>query len=159
MNFMGRLSGVILLASSLLVFGCNPSPPPAPKAAPADHDGEHAHDDDGEHEHHETYADAVKELDELRLAAKNALAENHVEEADKAVHELGHILAELPALADKEGAMADERVKPAIDDLFDCFDQIDQKLEGGVGKTYDEVADRIDAAMDTLRSKVKSQEK
>jgi predicted RNase H-like HicB family nuclease len=157
MNFLGRLSAVFLLTSSLLVFGCNPSPPPAPKTAPVDHDAEHDHD--GEHEHHETYADAVKELDELRLVAKNALAENKVEAADKAVHELGHILAELPALADKEGVMADERVKPAIDDLFDCFDQIDQKLEGGVGKTYDEVAERIDAAMDTLRSKVKSQEK
>jgi hypothetical protein len=153
MSLFGRLCPFILLLGCLLVFGCNR---PGPVGLPASRTG---HDDDDEHEHHESYAAAVQELDGLRLAAKNAMAEDNLKAADDAVHEIGHILEELPALAEKEIGAADDQVKPAIDELFDCFDQIDQKLEGGAGKTYDEVAERIDVAMATLRSKVKSQEK
>ena len=101
----------------------------------------------------------MNELDSLRLAVKNAMADNNTEAADKAVHEIGHILEELPGLAAKQAVAVDDKLKPAIDDLFDCFDQINQKLEGGVGKTYDELSERIDVAMATLRDKVKAEEK
>ncbi|HEX4146580.1 MAG TPA: hypothetical protein VHY91_23970 [Pirellulales bacterium] len=163
MNRLGRLRPVLLLSGSLLVFGCNPAGPPASSGQASNRLGDHEHDhDDGnadEHEHHETYAEAVKELDSLRLAVRDAMASSNMDAADDAVHEIGHILEELPALAAKETRTADETIKPAIDKLFDCFDQIDEKLEGGAGKTYDEVAEHIDVAMATLRSKVKSQER
>ena len=162
MNRVGRCYPVFLLASSLLVFGCNPPGATAPPASQAthgaDHDDDHDHAGD-EHEHHETYAEAVTELDSLRLAIRDAMAGNNMDAAHDAVHEVGHILEELPALAAKETAAADDSVKPAIDKLYECFDQIDQKLEGGTGKTYDEVAEPIEVAMATLRSKLKTQEK
>jgi hypothetical protein len=162
----GRLWPVFLLSASLLVLGCNPPGPAGPPASQAhqaadhddDHDG-HEHGDEHEHEHHESYTDAVRELDGLRLAAKNALADNNLKAADEAVHEIGHILEELPALADKEIAAADDKVKPAIHDLYVCFDKIDQKIHGDVGKTYDEMAAQIDAGMETLRREMKTQEK
>ena len=83
--------------------------------------------------------------------AKDALSAGDVKKADKAVHKIGHVLEELPELAAKETELAgDDTIKPAIDDLFDCFDRIDRKLHEDAGKTYDEVADRIDAAMKTF---------
>ena len=174
MNRVGRLVPIFLLLSCLLVFGCNPSPP-APRPVSAASDGadhaamgddthDHAGHDHHEHadhdEHHESYAEAVTELDSLRMAAKDALAAGNLEAADDAVHEIGEILEELPDLAAKEAAIAaDETIKPAIKDLYDCFDSIDQKLHGDVGKTYDEVAERIDAAMKTLRARATPKEK
>ena len=121
----GRLCPVFLLLGGLFVFGCNsPAPPTPPAGHAADHDDDH---DDGEHPHHETYAAAVEELDGLRLAVKNAMAENNLDAAHEAVHEIAHILEELPALAAKQATAADENVKRAIDELFECFDQIESK--------------------------------
>ena len=132
----------------------------APRSPREQADHEHAEHEHGEHEHHESYAAAVAELDQLRGEVKAALSENNLEKADEPIHEIGHILGELPELAAKEAELAnDSTVKPAIDDLFDCFNQIDKKVHEDTGKTYDELADRIDAAMETLRSKAKTQEK
>jgi hypothetical protein len=179
MNLVGRLYPFFLLGTSLLILGCNPpgpAPPPASQAREqtdhgddhdADHDkmGEpgHHHHEHGDHddEHHESYADAVAELDQLRGEVKDALAAGDLKKADGPVHEIGHILEELPELAAKETELAtDDTIKPAVDDLFECFNDIDLKLhDDGAGKTYDEVADRIDAAIATLRSKAKTEEK
>ncbi len=183
MNLVGQLYLFFLFGASVLILGCNPpgpAPPPASQAGEQpghddDHDGDHDHDHDkmGEHghhhhehgdhdeEHHESYADAVAELDQLRGEVKEALAAGDLKKADGPVHEIGHILEELPELAAKDTRLAtDDTIKPAIDDLFDCFNDIDLKLhDDGAGKTYDEVADRIDAAIATLRSKAKTEEK
>jgi hypothetical protein len=188
MNLVGRLCPVFLLGGSLMIFGCNPSAS-EPVGKPTErvgYDDDHAHDsmDDDDHdhegqdheghghaghdhhgdadheEHHESYAEAVAELDSLCVAAKDGLAANNLEAADAAVHEIGHILEELPELAAKEASLAaDDTIKPAIDDLFDCFDKIDRKLHGEAGKTYGEVADRIDAALKTLRGRAKTDAK
>ena len=106
MTVVGRFCPVFVLASSLLIFGCNQPGPAGPPASQANHGADHDDDQDhaGEHEHHESYAEAVKELDGLRLAARDAMANNNLEAADEAVHEIGHILEELPALAAKETA-------------------------------------------------------
>ncbi|HTU25086.1 MAG TPA: hypothetical protein VMF30_06800 [Pirellulales bacterium] len=166
MNVLGRLGLIVLLAGWVAMPGCGPAAPATPKAEGTAGEKEHAglgghiHDDDAdeehEHEHHESFADAVTELDGLRDAARRAMGENNVKAADDAVHEIGHILEELPSLAAKEAATAeDTEVRPAIDELFECFDQIDHKLHGEAGKTYDEVSQRVDAAMETLRAKLK----
>lgn len=179
---MNRIASAFLLPllsiACMALAGCNASSPPAAISASTSQAKEdHDHDHDGhdhmagkhaEHKHnHEaghaaedeptSYADAVKKVDVLCGAAKDAFAAKDMEKADIPVHKLGHVLEDIPELAAKESLPAEdqEAVKKAVEELFDCFGKIDDKLHGHEGKTYDEVATRIDAALQTLRSKLK----
>jgi hypothetical protein len=154
----------LLGASGLVLAGCNaspPPPPPPPQAAAHEHAGhEHKHDHEAGHhdgEEPDTYAEAVKQVDMLCGDAKAAFAAKDLEKADIPVHKLGHVLEDIPELAKKESMPADdqEAVKKAVEELFDCFGKIDNKLHGNEGNTYDELAPRIDAALQTLHSKLK----
>jgi hypothetical protein len=174
-------SAVLFSAVILAVAGCDKPPaPPAvanssDAAAPADDHGhehghdEHAHDHDeehagqhqhehdhadGEHAHPETYAAAIAELDELRAAVEKASGDDDLAKADGEVHEIGHILEEVGKLADKEsiGDDAKTEIKSAVEDLMDAFEQIDAKIHGDEGKTYADVAEKINAAMSVLKA-------
>jgi hypothetical protein len=151
MSLVGRIAGVSLMSGCLFILGCNPPKPAEPKT------GEHQHEH--EHEHHfASYSEAVAGLDEEIGEVKDAAEAGDLAKADEPVHHVGHILDDLSKLAEKDGIAPDE-IKGAKDELFDCFAKIDAKIHGGTGSTYDELADRIAAAMDTLRSKVKREEK
>jgi hypothetical protein len=49
-------------------------------------------------------------------------------------------------------------LKEAVDELFDCFDQVDMQLHGEEGKSYEEVDSKITSALGILTKKVESQE-
>jgi hypothetical protein len=145
---------LLVLIMSVSPLGCN-SPAPS-SGPPAAEEGHHDHDHDGEDshgEHPETYADAVATLDELRTDVKDAFAANDLEKADGPVHEFGHVLEELPALAEKASLtqVEQDEIKTAVEDLFDCFGRIDDRIHSGKGATYEEVSEEIDAALATLR--------
>jgi hypothetical protein len=159
------------------VAGCSASNPPAAPSASAPAKDDHDHDHDpmaGKHSDHKhdhgaghaaedepaSYADAVQKVDALCGATKDAFAAKDMEKADIPVHKLGHVLEDIPELAAKESLSAEdqEAIKKAVEELFDCFGKIDDKLHGNEGKSYDEVAARIDAALQTLRSKLKPRE-
>lgn len=155
MNHLTRFCIWLLLGAAYLNFvGCNSSPPkPAPNAAKHD-DHEHGHE-----EHPDTYAEAVARIDELRTEIKDALAKNDTKTADKPLHEVGELLLEgdIAGLAKK--ASLDEapqaEIKQAVSQLVDSFDAIDQKVhDPSKGATYEEMSDKIDAALATLRQHV-----
>ncbi len=165
----GRLLTVSMFACALCL-GCGSSTPPAePTAATdSDHDHEHAdhehadhdHEHDHaqhEHEHPETYAAAVAEVKELNATLREALDKGETEKADEAVHEVGHVLEHVADLAKAE-TLSDadqEEVKQHVDSLFDSFGKIDEQIHSGTEVTYDEVVEKINAAIESLEQHVK----
>lgn len=170
----------LLIVGLAALNGCTQSTPPsagdsAEQGAghahdPDHHDHQHDHDSNGKHvhdgerelgKHPQSYAEAVNKLDRLRTAIRDAFAADDTERADQSVHELGHLLEEIPSLADREAftAAEQESIKQAVDVLFECFGDIDEKLHGQQGKAYSEVAPRIDEVTAALLAIAKSQEK
>ena len=122
-----------------------------------DHD-EHGHDEHGHDEHGsdhpETYAEAVALVAKLQLQIKETLATGDIKAADVPLHELGHVLEAIPALAGKQSlSEADEEaVHKAVDTLFDAFGQIDEKVHGAGEPSYAPYAKKIESAIGTLQS-------
>ncbi len=116
----------------------------------------HAHNED--HHAPETLADGVKELIELRDTIRDSFAKKDLKLADESLHEIGHLLEEVPGLALKASLTKEqsETLKKTTDELFDLFGKIDEKMHGGKGMSYEEAAAKIDAAIKALRPFVKS---
>ena len=173
-----------LLVALLVVAGCQPAaaPPAKPTVGPAlaprddhaghdhaghDHEG-HDHDSNavkGEaspeeghegHHHPETFGDLVAELDRLVGTVREGLEAGVREKADASVHEFGHLVEDVAALA-KEAKLP-EAVEAAVvkagSDLFDAFDKLDQAIHGtdDVAEAWKGQAEGIDKALGTLKA-------
>lgn len=79
-------------------------------------------------------------------------AEDH-EAAHPPLHALAPLLRELPRLADQESFDEAERLEihRALGELFVIFGEIDERLHGGLGASYEDRAERIDAAIRRLQ--------
>lgn len=166
------LTGILFVAYGLLVSpGCGPAAPPAGKAPAAKHDG-HDHDHDHDHDHGKdgksegkeaakdkpnvqakNYADAISQLGAMHVKIRDAFGKKDVDTAHGPLHDIGHLLEQIPVLAGQE--TKDEarlaELKKVVDELFDHYGKVDEKLHGEEGATYEEVADKIDAAMEKLK--------
>lgn len=157
--------GVLLGLAILFAPGCGRSAntatqdaSPAKQETDGGHDGRgHDHDQAGsEAEHPESFADAVAEIETLRSAIRDAFVAGNPHEADSQLHEIGHILKELPGLAsDSDMPKPDwNEVVAASNTLFDRFSKIDEKVHGGEGLTYSDAEADIDQAIEALKTKV-----
>lgn len=143
---------VAILASTTLAFvGCgksemNSERPPV-SIDELDSDGHVGH------KHAETYPEAVVELEEMNKTIASAFANNDVDAAHDPLHEVGHVLDALPALAKKQelGDEAVAAISAAVETLFDAFGRVDEKFHGGEGATYGEVKADVDSSMEVLR--------
>lgn len=155
-TFLPFVCGLFMLVGIALV-GCGGTQTTAsnPSADQHDHDLE-PHGDDHEQAHTESFAEALTEVEELCAEIKTAFAAGDLGKADGPVHEIGHLLEELLELAAKESlSEADQQqVKQAVDSLMNSFAALDERVHGGdsAGKSYDEVATQIDAALAKLKS-------
>jgi hypothetical protein len=131
---------------ALVTPGCNSKTSTDSKANPEQ-------DVESDEQHAETYAAAVAELNGLATSIKDAFIANDEDKAHDPLHDVGHILGEIPALADKESISDEDKaaIKSAVEDLFEGFGALDDKMHGGEGATYEEVADQIEQAMVTLK--------
>jgi hypothetical protein len=171
--------GVFLLAYLLCVAtGCGSSDqgPAKATATKHDHDHDHAGHDHAEHDHDghdhgptaaaekdktaakpaakaESFADAVAQLGGLHAKIRDGFEKNDVDSAHGPLHDVGHLLEQIPALASKEtqDAALLEEVKKQVDELFDLYGKVDEKLHGEKGVDYKDVAEKIDAAMEKLK--------
>lgn len=160
----------------LVAFGCGPAAAPRPvrparPAAAADdhdhghkHDHEHGsksakkddHDDDHEHAHPETLAEGLVAVEKMWTGIRTALKAGKLDEADDMVHEVGHLLEDLPALLEKAKlpAAVTEAGKKAIDEIFSCFESIDTALHAGEEEAkkldLDGLSSRIEAAFKSV---------
>lgn len=152
---------VLGLAGLYLAAGCGPAPAPGPAQGTEEHHHDHHHDHDHDHhhghDHHaevpETFGAAVEKVDSLRAAIKEAFEAEDMDKADGPVHAVGDILEAVPGLAEKAGLSEEDRtaVQEAVQTLFTHFGAIDEKIHGGEGKNYADVADEVEAAVETLK--------
>jgi hypothetical protein len=156
------------------VLGCSPAAAPVapakPVAAHADHDhgddkgkdNDKDHDkhdddkhDDHEHAHPETLAAGVLELEKMWGHVKEALKAGDREKADDKVHAVGHMLEDFEALLAKEKAEAQEAGKKATQEVFDCFDTLDEAFHGDEEALkkldLDALGERLEAAISALK--------
>jgi hypothetical protein len=183
----GPLPGAvgILICLGVLAFttpGCSQAPAPvAPAKSVAshgehDHDHDHGkgddhdhgkqadhdHDDDG-HAHPETLAAGVAELEAMWGHVKGALKAGDREKADDKVHAVGHLLEDFEGLLAKEKAEAQEAGKKATQEVFECFDKLDEAFHGDEDDLkkldLDALGERLDAAIKSLKSLATGQTK
>ena len=148
--------------SGVILAGCSRTPAPAPVAAHGSHD-DHDHDGhdhgDHDHDHPTTLAGGIAALAKAAAAVKDHLAADAADDADDAVHELGHLLEDLQGFVRTEGLPAEAKAvaTQAIDELFECFDKLDTALHAEPGngdppkEVHASVAGRIEAAIGSLR--------
>lgn len=174
-----------VLGAAVLLAGCSrpPDAPPAAGSKPAapgahdhghdhghDHNHDHGHDHDDHHGHDHgahaqprTLREGVERLVSLAAEVKRHLAADARDEADDAVHGLGHALEDLQGLVrTSDLAVATKAAATkALDDLFECFDSLDTALHAEPGKgdppaeVHASVAKRIEAAIGALEAAVK----
>ncbi len=161
--------GLVLVGFAVVLFaasGCGQSPKKDAATGHEDHDHEHGHEHGHEHAHegHEhaeggdhpkTYAEAVTKIAALHDTVRDSLSAKENSKADEAVHELGHLLEDVPGLAGAASLSADDLadVKKAAEELLDLYGKIDEQLHGGKDIAYDELSAKIDAAVDRLKSR------
>ena len=174
-NLFGVLLGMLpvgVLAGGVL--GCSPSAPPvAPAkqvAAQADHDKHDKHDHDhgkdddhdhgkaddhDDHAHPETLAAGVAELEAMWGHVKAALKADDREKADEKVHAVGHLLEDFEELLAKEKADVQEAGKKATQEVFECFDTLDEAFHGDEDALkkldLDALGERLEAAIKSLK--------
>lgn len=158
-------------AVAVLAAGCD-APGPAPGAGGsaeehdhddhADHDheghdhGEAGHDHaDDEHDHPETMAEAVGMLKGMVAKVKSSLGGGDAAEADGHVHAVGHVLTDMEAKAEELG----EDVRGAVSDLIDAFGELDEKIHDKADPVFDEISERVEAAIATLDAHVEQLKK
>ena len=158
LRWLACLVGLVGVAG---LIGCGSSETTRPVSVAEEHEHEHEHDGESHEDNHahaesESLADAVATIERLRSSVQESFAAGELDEADGPVHEVGHLLEELPELAAGESlsAIQQEQVKQAVDSLMDSFAALDERLHGGsdVGKSYDEVAAQIEEALAELKT-------
>jgi hypothetical protein len=157
------------------IVGCSPATPPVAPAKPvaaahADHDHDHDHGkddrhdqskktghdhDDHDHAHPETLAAGVAELEAMWGHVKEALKAGDREKADEKVHAVGHLLEDFEGLLAKEKAEAQEVGKKATQEVFDCFDKLDEAFHGDEDDLkkldLEALGERLEAAIKSLK--------
>lgn len=117
--------------------------------------GEHDHEGhDHDHDDHEfdTIAAALPELTELSEEIGAAFTDGEPESAHDSLHHIGDVLGCIESCV-KKSDLADEAkdsAAKAVEDLFDSFASLDEKMHGAEGKEYSEVKETIASAIETL---------
>jgi hypothetical protein len=152
LHFTGR-PFALAACMGIAAIGCSPAPTDMAtgnKPPVSADELEHMHDD---HDHAETYPDAVAQIEKLNTEISASFAAGKGAEADSQVHAIGHALEDVPALAKKTTLSEEDQtaVGVAVETLLDAFGKIDEKLHGGDGVDYDQVAGDITSALETLK--------
>jgi hypothetical protein len=150
-----NLAAAIVMGAFLLTAGCEKAGSPPAPSPKVEHKDDHGH----EHDHGSltNLNDAMKELDELYTTIKSVGETGDIKQAHDPLHELSHVLEEIPGLADKDEKLNENQraaVRKAINALFDAYGVVDAKLHGDGGKDYKEVSTDIDKGMADLKAAI-----
>ena len=139
--------------------GCQPTIDPTKPQTSAteahDQDTDHEHDAGHAHEEHaETFAEAVAAIEKQGAMIIGAFSDGKPEDAHDALHEIGHLIEELPELATKEKFDSElkKQVNEAKEKLMDAFGELDDTLHGGEAKNVDDVKLEVERSMKSLKS-------
>ena len=141
---------------TMCMEGCGASNTEGPRLSIEQHHDHEPHGDDHVQSQFESLADVSAKVKQFRSSIQEAFAASDMDKADGPVHEVGHLLAEIPKLAENWSLSATEQrqVNQAVDSLMDCFGALDERIHSGGsgGKSFDDVAAQIDAAITELES-------
>ncbi|TWT72720.1 hypothetical protein Pla123a_40190 [Posidoniimonas polymericola] len=145
-NLEQAVSSVVAALVAMALTGC-----PGPVSTPEGDAAAHADHDHGDgHEHATTLVGAYEELEHMAADIKSSFQADKPGDAHDAMHEIGHVILSIPALAEKAGVGSADEVKQVTDDLMDGFAKLDDVMHGGDKVTWDDVSAKIDAAMQKL---------
>lgn len=139
-----QIIGLAILTAGLL-SGCGDSDA-------VDGGATSSQDHSDEQEHPQTLTANLKELATLRDTVRDAFAAGDLDTAHGPLHDVGHLLEDITALIEKEELPEGKAAaaKQNIETLFDAFGEVDKTFHGQEGSTYEEVSDKIDAAIKEL---------
>lgn len=139
------------------LLGCNEATSDAHADA---HDHGHEHEHEHEHGHRpESLHAAVVELTEMRDAIRDAILDGEPNDAHDPLHEVGDLLEAIPDIAAETDLPKEEwdAVNTANEELFAAFGTIDKSFhvkDGDKQATYEEVAEKLDGAIEAIRSRL-----
>ncbi|HBE68086.1 MAG TPA: hypothetical protein DDW52_08045 [Planctomycetaceae bacterium] len=102
--------------------------------ADGDHDGHSEHDGHGDGDHPQNVQEAVAKLTKMKDTICKAFADGTPNDAHHELHEVGHILEDLPAMAGKQLSLSEDamgKLDAAVEALFDGFGELDGVFHGG----------------------------
>ena len=103
-------------------------------------------------DHALSFGQAVGQIEQLAQSIGQSMANGDTEAAHEPLHEIGHLLDELPHLAELEGLAETDQatIQAAADQLMDAYGAIDAGMHGEAGKSYDDVKGDIATALESL---------
>jgi hypothetical protein len=110
----------------------------------------------GSVDHPETYAAAVTQIKQYRDQIRDAFAAGTPEQCDEALHHAAHVLEHVPDLAIADLKEVDvAAVKSASVELTELLAKIHEGFHGNQPEaTFEELSDKINAAIAALEAKV-----
>jgi hypothetical protein len=156
-RFLSAATGAGVLALILVTAGCSSGETTGTDAAPS---GTTSQGDGHGHGHDHgsasmTFPDAVAKLKEYQESIQSAFAAGNPEECHGALHAVGHVLQDLPALAAAAGLgeTEQETVKEAAGQLMSAFGEVDKTMHGAPdGAQYADVEASVNEAMGAIES-------
>ena len=150
MNWMFRISTLLLaFAAPVALVGCSKTESTATSSIglPPELDEEEL-----AHDHPETFEAALEQLTTFKSQIQTAFEGGTPDDAHDALHEIGHVLGELPELAAKVTDDADQKkvVADATDKLFDAYEKLDKSMHGGDEIKYESIKEDVDSAFTAL---------
>ncbi len=150
MNWTLRISTLLLAMAVPVAFtGCTKTESPTTSSIgmPPELDEEEL-----AHAHPETFEEALEQLVAFKSQIQTAFEAGTPDDAHDALHEIGHVLGELPELATKVTDDADKKkaVADAADKLFDAYEKLDKSMHGGDEVKYESIKEDVDSAITAL---------
>jgi len=100
------------------------------------------------------FADALKKVEEAKEKICKAFEQGTPDEAHDALHQVGHMLEELPQLATQGRELSTDtvtQIDQAVESLFDGFGKLDDTLHGGAEVELDKINQQLTQALVNLR--------
>ncbi len=141
--------------SLIAMAGCQSSSESASSTTPVHASGEHVHDHSSDHP--ETLSEAATQIAAMSKTILAAFAAGTPTAAHEQLHEIGHLIEELPKCA-ANSEISDEAkrsVAEATDKLMNAFGALDESMHGGETKSLDDVEFEVDWSLKTLAAIVK----
>ncbi len=146
---------VVMAAFLTIAVGCDSS---SSSSSETDSQSSANHNEHGQKHEPANLAEGLEQLNEYCKEVKTAFEKDTPEDAHDALHEVGHLLEALPALAEKGGKLASAEIdtlKKQVEELFDAFGKLDETMHGGEAVVYSEIDSKIQTAMNSLRELAK----
>ncbi len=132
------------------LVGCTPSQPSTKSSGSTGNNAAHSH----EHTAPANLPEALKQLDAHAETIGKAFVAETPNDAHDSLHDVGYVLESIPVLAKDLAEEKKAAVKKFVDELFECFNALDETMHGGIETPYSKIGERIKTALSGLKSAI-----